>query len=118
MKNVLGAFSFKGVIVGSLFDVIGTGIWGIVEAIYLTVQHASESMPPSQVAVAVATTMRGDPAVWTVNLVVGGLFSIGGGYISARIAGQREMLNGALASFLCVGLGLYSLASGVSDDPL
>ncbi|MCG2641381.1 hypothetical protein ACFPFP_18750 [Bradyrhizobium sp. GCM10023182] len=43
---------------------------------------------------------------------LGGLCSVLGGYVSARIARHDEVLNGALASILCVGLGIYAAARG------
>ena len=35
-----------------------------------------------------------------------------GGYVSARIAARDEVLNGALASILCIGFGIYAVVKG------
>jgi hypothetical protein len=38
-----------------------------------------------------------------------------GGYISARIAKHDEILNGALAAWLCVGSGIYGMITQFSS---
>jgi hypothetical protein len=43
---------------------------------------------------------------------LGGLCSVLGGYVSARIAKHDEILNGALSSILCIGFGVYALLGG------
>jgi MFS superfamily sulfate permease-like transporter len=48
-------------------------------------------------------------------LIIGLACSMAGGFVSAKIAGHDELLNGALSSILCVTLGIYQLARGHAD---
>jgi hypothetical protein len=50
--------------------------------------------------------------------ILGGICSVFGGYVSARIAKHDELLNGALSSILCVGGGMYAVISGSAADDL
>ena len=43
---------------------------------------------------------------------LGGLSSMLGGYVAARIAGRDEALNGALSAIFWVGIRLYPILSG------
>jgi hypothetical protein len=47
--------------------------------------------------------------------IIGLACSIAGGFVSAKIAGHDELLNGALSSILCVTLGIFQFASGHAD---
>ena len=50
--------------------------------------------------------------------ILGGVCSVLGGYVSARIAKHDELLNGANSSILCVGGGTYAVISGSAADDL
>ena len=58
--------------------------------------------------------MRTDYTYFSIAMLLGSLCSVLGGYISAKIAKRSELLNGGLASFLCVGSGIYSWILGNS----
>lgn len=103
--------SFLGFIVGSLVDIVGTNIWGVFITIYVLISFnllAMAQSSPGEITGRIYTIFKTDPVVFSANLIVGSLFSILGGYISASIAKHDELLNGALSSFLCVGSGLIS----------
>ena len=51
-------------------------------------------------------------------LLVGLACSVLGGYVAAWLAKHDELLNGGLSSFLCVGLGIYTMASGKDSDAM
>jgi len=106
LKNI----SFKGAITGAVVDVVGTNIWlfGIVG--YLIIKHQLYALPPGE-QVNELHRLYGDPAIKALNTIVGVGFSIIGGYLAARIAGHHERLNGALSSFLCVALSLFTIGS-------
>jgi hypothetical protein len=50
------------------------------------------------------------------QLLLGGLCSVLGGFHAAWIAKHHEILNGAASSFLCIAMGLYSLAGKTPVD--
>ena len=73
---------------------------------------------PEQYQWAIEQAMLNDSRLFLYSFVSGSFWSIFGGYLAARIAKRSELLNGALASCLCVGTGLYSLGAGHSAFPL
>lgn len=46
-----------------------------------------------------------------MQLLLGALCSVLGGYVAARLAARSELVNGALSAFLCIAFGLYALAT-------
>jgi hypothetical protein len=104
--------SFLGFIVGSVVDIVGTNIWGFVITIYVIISYKLLQSPPAEMTSSIMHIFRTDPIILVANMVVGGLFSILGGYIGALIAKHDELLNGALSSILCVLSGVYSIATG------
>jgi hypothetical protein len=50
--------------------------------------------------------------------ILGGLCSVLGGYVAARIAKHDELLKGELSSILCVGSGVYALVNGRAGGDL
>lgn len=107
---MLKKISFKGVIIGAVVDVVGTNIWLFAVVGYLIVKHQLYALPPD-VRTGELYRLYGDPAIKALNIIVGVGFSIIGGYLAARIAGHHERLNGALSSFLCVALSLFTIRS-------
>jgi uncharacterized membrane protein len=122
LRNV----SLKGVIIGAVFDVVGTNIWIFAVVGYLIIKHQLYALPSSDQQTSELHRLYADPAVRVVNAAVGIGLSIVGGYLAARIAGHHERLNGALSSFLCVAFTLFTIGSisigwvieGVVGSPL
>jgi MFS family permease len=113
MKNI----SFKAIIVGAVVDILGTNLWGFVLGVYLLLSH-TVTQEILRDSTALSTVLREHTLIVVVNLIVGVLFSIIGGYIAASIARQKELLHGTLSSFLCVGIGLYEIISGTTQKNL
>ena len=107
---MLKKISFKGVIVGAIVDVVGTNIWLFAVVGYLIIKNQLYALPPGE-QMGELYRLYGDPAIKVSNIIVGVGFSIIGGYLAARIAGHHERLNGALSSFLCVALSLFTIRS-------
>jgi hypothetical protein len=103
--------SFKGVIIGAVADVVGTNVWGAVAAIYLSSKYHLYSLPVSEQVSQLTALISTEPVVTILNVLIGSCFTIMGGFIAARIARHDELLNGTLASFLCVLFALLSLGS-------
>ncbi len=110
--------SFKGVVLGSITDIVATNILSIPLIVYVTATRHLVSIPKEQLTEVLLQTMQNDPLLYSTQLLTGSLCSILGGYVAARIAKHDEILNGALAAFLCVGSGLYALVFASSHAPL
>jgi len=94
--------SFKGILLGALVDVGGSNIAGIFLVIYLVSHYHLYTLPSSQFSSHMQDAIMHDPVSFWFSLIIGGGFSVLGGYVAARIAKHNELLNGTLASFLCV----------------
>jgi|RhiMetdeSRZDD1v2_1073273.scaffolds.fasta_scaffold1432961_1 hypothetical protein len=107
--------SILGFVIGSVVDIIGTNIWGVFMTIYVMLSYnlfQTAASSPTELTAKVLNIFQTDPLIFSVNFIVGAMFSILGGYIGAYIAKHDELLNGALSSFLCVLSGIYGLFSG------
>ena len=93
--------SFKGVIIGAVFDIVVSGLLGgvFLIAVWHTFHGELSGSPVEQIK-----SLSAEPAVYWTAFIIGCVVSVVAGYISASIAGQAELLNGALSSFLCVAL--------------
>jgi len=107
---MLQKLSLKGIIVGAFLNVGGTIAWGVLEAFYFLLTNNLHSLPYTQ-QVSKLTSLMTDPSIVALNIVIGGGFSILGGYIAARIAKHDELLNATLSSFICILLALPTLGS-------
>ncbi|MGL4410282.1 MAG: hypothetical protein ACRCTU_18000 [Zoogloea sp.] len=114
MKNL----SLKGVIIGSVVDIIATNLVAIPVFLYAALSHNLAALPKEQVSAALMQVLRSDPVIFSTQLLLGSLCSVLSGYVAARIAKGHEVLNGALASFLCVGSGVYALLFSSVPGPL
>ena len=87
---------------------VGTHIALFGVLTYLIIRLQLYALPPAEQN-GELQRLYGDPAVGALSAIIG--FSIVGGYVAAWIAGHHQRLNGALSSFLCVALSVYSLKS-------
>lgn len=108
---MLKKISLKGVILGALVNVGGTVIWAIAADVYLDIKYHIYLLPQIQQASKTQILAGQDLAIVVLNILVGGGFSILGGYIAARIAKHNELLNGTLSSFLCVVPAFFTIGS-------
>jgi hypothetical protein len=105
--------SFKGVTIGNVVDIVASNVVMVPVAIYL-LTSAKTGSAPGHNAGPVTEVLKTSDAFLAASTMLGGLCSILGGYVSARIAKHDEVLNGALSSVLCIGFGVYAVASGTS----
>jgi ABC-type Mn2+/Zn2+ transport system permease subunit len=75
-------------------------------------------VPKDQIGARMTAALHGNLPLYVGELLVGLACSALGGYIAARIAKHDELLNGLLSSFLCVALGIYTMASGKDTNAL
>jgi len=104
--------SIKGVVIGSVTDIVATNILFFPVGLYIASTRNFGVIPKEQLSRALMETIQNDPRLFLMQWVIGGGCSMLGGYIAARIAKRNPLLNGALASFLCVSFSLYSLVIG------
>jgi hypothetical protein len=107
MKQV----SFKGIAIGNIVDIVASNVVAIPVMIYV-LASASVGSPPDHGAGSVTEILKTNTVFLAASSILGGLCSILGGYVSARIAKHDEVLNGALASILCVAIGVYAVVNG------
>jgi hypothetical protein len=110
--------SILGVFVGGIVDVSTSFILGLPLAVYVAFKVPLELRMGPHANAAVSSTIRGNHLLYFSELAIGLLCSAFGGYVAAAIAKRHERLNGALSSYLCVGLGIITLAFHLQHDPL
>jgi hypothetical protein len=111
MKKV----SIKGVVIGNILDIVSSNIVAIPVVMYV-LASAQMGSPSDQEAGAIKGILKASTFFFVATTVLGGLCSVLGGYVSARIAKHDEVLNGTLASILCVGLGVYAIVNGTGSS--
>jgi hypothetical protein len=104
--------SVKGIVVGAIADIVATSLLAIpvvmIAAAKIDLLHVAKEQQTRVLLSAIHAT----PSLYIAQLLLGSFCSLLGGYLAARIARRSELLNGALSAFLCVGLGVYALATG------
>ena len=111
------AFSWMGVLLGGIVDIVATNVVAFPLAIVAAVGANLSGVPASERGKALVAVMQASPGIRISGLVLGALCSVLGGYVAARLAKRGELLNGALSAYLCVGLGIYSMLPGHSTLP-
>ena len=109
--------SWMAVLVGGIVDVGGTTIVGLPVVFYVMGTSNILTLPQTEQAAAVTAFIQAHTALYVALAAVGTLCSLLGGYVSALIARRSEVLNAALSSYLCLGLGIWTLASGQEQMP-
>jgi hypothetical protein len=94
----MNRISLKGVAIGNIADIVATYVVMLPLIIYIVV---SSGLPPAEI-------LKESTVFYVSYAILGGICSVLGGYVSARIAKHDELLNGALSSILCVGGGMYA----------
>jgi hypothetical protein len=93
---------------GNIADIVATHVVMLPLMIYFAV---SSGLPPAKI-------LKESTVLYVSYVILGGVCSVLGGYVSARIARHDELLNGALSSMLCVSGGMYAVISGSAADDL
>jgi hypothetical protein len=108
----------KGVLIGGIVDVLSSSLLGVPLAIYAASKVDLAHTPKEQLASAIAAVSHATPWLYGTQLLLGLACSVLGGYVGAWLANRDERLNGAASSFLCVAIGIYSIASGKDSHAL
>lgn len=109
------AVSPKAIVIGGVTDVVLSGLLGIPFALYVMWSNGLLRLPKEQLSQATVSAVHGSAALMTAQIAIGLACSAVGGYVAARVAQASHVLNGVLASWLCVGIGVYTLAFGRGD---
>lgn len=110
--------SLKGVLIGGIVDVLSSSLLGVPLAIYAVSKVDLAHTPREQLGSAVAAVSHATPWLYGTQLLLGLACSVLGGHVAAWLASHDELLNGALSSFLCLAIGIYSIASGKDSHTL
>lgn len=106
MKKV----SFLGVIIGGITDIVSTGVFAVPFMVFVLVAYVPH-VPPNQAQSALTSAINGNHLLSILQWLPGIAGSLFAGYVAAWIAKHDEALNGALSSWLCILLGIYSLVT-------
>jgi hypothetical protein len=107
--------SIKGVLVGGIVDIVTTEILAFPLLIVVAARANISALPKAQQTQVLTAAIHDSSMFFLTGLIAGSLASILAGYVAARIAKSEALLNGALSSWLCVAVGIYSML-GKSDS--
>ena len=110
--------SMKGVVIGGVTDIVSSSILGIPLVVYVMSSLDLKRLPKDQVQPALVAAIHSNASFHAVHLLVGLVCSALGGYVAAWLAKHDEILNGALSSFLCIAIGIYSISAAVQHGQL
>src|SRR3954452_18707753 len=104
--------SFRAIFVGGITDIVATDLLNIPLVMYEISKNNASNLSREQAYAKWVAAFHGDVVVYLAGMSIGLACSIFGGYVAAYIAEHDELLNGTLSSFLCVIMGIYSIAVG------
>jgi hypothetical protein len=117
MESVMSKVSIPGVAVGGVVDILASNALSVPLAVYLASKINLNQVPENQIPDQMLGLLHANPGLYALQLLIGVACTVLGGYVAALIARREQVLNGALASFLCVAFGVYAIVSGKSADP-
>jgi hypothetical protein len=112
-----GRVCLRGIIIGGMTNLVGSMAMLVPVAIGAAMRIDLSALAPGERALAVAEALQ-RPGYQLPALLLGSLFSVVGGYVSARCAQRAEVMNGALASIPSMLLGVSPLLGGHVPLPL
>ncbi len=110
--------SIKAVVLGGIVDIVSSILLAIPFSLYVTLHIDLSNVPKDRVASTINAATQANIPLYLTELLIGLACSVLGGYVAARLAKQDELLNGALSSFLCVALGIYTITAGKDSHAL
>jgi TRAP-type C4-dicarboxylate transport system permease large subunit len=104
--------SIKAVFFGGVTDIVVSTVLGIPLGIYVVATHGLNNLHKDALREAVVAAVHSSPLLYAAQLLIGFGASIFGGFVAASLALDNKRLNGILASWLCVGIGIRALVTG------
>jgi hypothetical protein len=86
-----GKLKIKAIVIGSVIDIVGSLVFGAIFSIVMGVLHAMNGKDISSFE----RDFYSNVPAMTFGLIIGLLFTVLGGYCSARIAKENEKINAA-----------------------
>jgi hypothetical protein len=114
----MAQLSPKAIIVGGIVDVGSSIVLGIPLVYYVLTKIGISGAPGPGAETGVIAAIHSSPVLRPLQLVIGCACSVLGGYVAARIARRDHLVNALLASWLCAGIGIYSIVVGKGADSL
>jgi len=109
-----------GIVVGNILDFFVSAVLGAIVVAILTVpqvrEAAAHGLHPN--AQAMMASLTSSPSFLIATFATGAIGSLLGGFVAAWIAGQTEILCGALSAAFGMIEGVRELAAGTSGVPL
>jgi hypothetical protein len=99
----------------SITDILSTNVAMFPVLIYVL---ASAGVNADTAVGSMTKILKASTLLFISSPILGGLCSVLGGYVAARVAKHDELLNGGLSSILCVASGVYALVSGSAGGHL
>lgn len=109
MKSFWGRVSWKGVIIGTLVNVVPSDVIGIIVMLALLAGAHWHHVSPDDLQALNLQFIADHPWLSQLLQMPGALFSVLGGYVAARIAKRHELLNATLTSLWCAGSMIWSI---------
>lgn len=106
--------SIKAVLIGGVVDVFSTMVLALPLSFYVISRLDITHIPQERLSAAVTAAMHGNPWIYGIQLALGMAGSVLGGYVAGLIARHDHTLNGALSAWLCIAMGIYTVAAGKS----
>ena len=110
--------SLKAIILGGISDIVATNILVVPLLVYVMHDLMKTETSSAQLSTDAGLLLQSNMTYFTIAMILGGVGSIIGGYVAAWIADHDEILNGVLASFLCLATGIYAIVWGHDSAPL
>jgi hypothetical protein len=108
----------KGVIAGTIVDLVTTNVALLPVALIVYAQVAKAGMTHAEENAAFTNAFAHNSPLYAMGLSLGCMASVLGGWTAAKVARQSEVLNGALSAVGCVGLGVYGWIATHSSIPV
>jgi hypothetical protein len=110
--------SSKAVLIGGIVDVVLSSLFGVPFVIFVIAARGLARLPKSRMHHALVQAIHTTLTLFAIQLTIGMVCTIIGGFIAGRLAKHDQPLNGLLSSGVCVAIGLYSLAAGKAAESL
>jgi hypothetical protein len=104
--------SIKAVFLGGIADIAASTILGVPLGIYVVSSRRLANLHKDALRSAFVSAVHGSPSLYAAQLSIGFGSSILGGFVAASLARENKRLNGILAAWLCVGIGIHALFTG------
>ena len=112
---MLSGLNFRAIAIGWVIDVVGSNVISIAALVVVMVSKGIDLLDLADQAV--FTRLALGPEVITVSFIAGSILSIVAAYVSARIAGAREIAHGVASSAAGIAVTLSGLRQMLESLP-